>query len=550
MLAFVLAGLVLFGCVALPVAQAAEYFVCDCAPGSAADCESGDDGNTGVSEDSPWQSYAKARSEFAELAAGDAIRFCRGGVWAVTDTGDRWVNTQCRENNRCTIGAYVPTWGSLDAPKPWLARQNDLHGFAFQDGGTAEHEEGYVLEDLKITSNQGDVASRSGVFLQNDIDDVLLDRLEIEGFRIGVYVARSNTCGTDPTCDGLNERIVLRDSRIEGNRAFGWLGSSNGSQILDSYFSANGRLAVFDHNIYINGYDVFSEGMQIRGNTLYRSTLYESGRCEAVSLVVHGKHRDMLIEGNHVYEDVGKAAGGCWGIAVDPGYTESEAFTDITIRGNRVENVGNVGIGIASCAQCVIENNVVIQNQPATAFRSTAISAPNRMRGASDQAMDRVTIRNNSIYFGAQANGIGIRLNGEGDQHAVVSNAIQYDGSGDFDCFDADLPANSYRVFDHNLCHMPNTLLGEWVQNVGDLSDWQSSTGFGMQSISMAAGFLNPENGDLSPSSATSNLVNRGHVSESTPQDVLGVTRDGQPDIGAYEWVQAVSGDVFSDGFE
>lgn len=63
---------------------------------------------------------------------------------------------------------------------------------------------------------------------------------------------------------------------------------------------------------------------------------------------MHGQHQDLTIERNLVREDVGAADPGCWGIAVDTGYSEAESFTNVVIRGNVVRNVGNMAIGTSS----------------------------------------------------------------------------------------------------------------------------------------------------------------------------------------------------------
>ena len=88
-------------------------------------------------------------------------------------------------------------------------------------------------------------------------------------------------------------------------------------------FEGNGTTAVYDHNIYISGSSGGeTQGIIVRGNRLYRSALDGGGVCQGVSMVVHGEHRDLLIEGNEVWEDVGlagRAAGASPSIpATDP----------------------------------------------------------------------------------------------------------------------------------------------------------------------------------------------------------------------------------------
>ncbi len=525
-----------------PTAGATDWYVCDCASGSVPTCESGDDNDSG-SLAAPWQGFEKARQTFSTLAPGDRIRFCRGGAWDISGTGTRWVNGNCTAANRCTVEAYDPPWGGAQEPRPILRRLDGGHGFALEDGGNAEHEEGYRFAslDLRSTTHTG-----HGFFLYNDIDDVHIVDVAISGFAIGVHLAGSNACSSDPQCDGRNERLVVERATIVDNEAQGWLGGSSGSQILDSYFEGNGTTAVFDHNIYISGSNGgMTSGMRVVGNRLYRSALDGSGVCRAVSLVVHGQHSNLLIEGNEVWEDPGLAGQGCWGIAVDPGYGSAEAFVDVTIRGNRVHDVGNVGIGVASCSNCLIENNVVVQRNP---FGMVAIAAPDRDRGAGDAPQDAIVVRNNSIFLGSSSGGTAIRVRTEGDDHVIASNAVHYAGvNTSFNCLDADLPVGSYTDIDANVCHFPNATGAEWANGFGTLAQWQVATGFDTSSLVSDPGFADPTAADLRPAGAGATVVDRGHPTLSSPIEIGGFPRDGDPDQGAYEF--GVEG-VFSDGFE
>ena len=481
----------LLSVVCLAPGEAADWYLCDCGSGADADCVAGSDAGAGTAN-APWQSYEKARTTFGSLAAGDAIRFCRGGAWTVSG-GTRWVNASCRADLRCVVSDYVPGWGSGDEARPLLQRTDGSHGFALEDGGDADHEEGYLFENLDLRSDAG---TGNGFFLYNDIDDVEISNVAIRGFGIGVHLAGSNPCSADPECDGRNDRLVLRGATIIDNHAQGWLGASNGTQILNSTFEGNGTTAVFDHNIYISGSSGGeTQGIEVRGNRLYRSTLDDAGVCQGVSMVVHGEHRNLLIEGNEVVEDVGFAGQGCWGIAVDPGYSSPKGFIGVTIRGNRVSNTGNTLIGVAACQQCVIENNVIVNAQ---SYGATAIAAPDRGLGTGDLEQDNVMIRNNSIHLG-DGGGTGISLGGQGDQHSVLSNAIHYTGpSSSFNCFKFDLSLTAYDTIDHNICHAPSAPSAEWVDGYGVLSAWSTTTGFDGSSSIDNPGFANPTAGDLS----------------------------------------------------
>lgn len=519
-------------------AEAASYYVCDCDTDADPDCLPGSDGSDGTTPGTAWQSYDKARQEFAALAPQDSILFCRGGALEATG-GSRWVNASCLAGQPCEVGAYAPDWGSGDEGRPIIWVRSDQHGFALEDGGDAEHEEGYVFRGLELRCTVCETTGANGFFLYNDIDDVTLEDLVIDGFGIGVHLAGSNQCSSDPECDGLNERLTLRDSIIINSHAQGFLGAGNGTVIENNTFEANGTRAVYDHNIYYSGAASATSGTRITGNSLYRSAWAPTGSCTAVSLVVHGQHSDLLIENNIVREDIGAAEPGCWGIAVDPGYSdESEGFTGVVIRGNEVVNVGNMAIGVASCVDCVIENNIVVSEQE---FGVVGIAAPDRDRGDEDTPEDSVVVRNNSIYMDTSS-GTGIRVGGEGGNHVVVSNAILYPGTGSFDCLDLDLAPAAYDAVGHNVCWFPGTTSGEWNNGAGGdpdpLTAWQQASGLGDGSQNADPGFAAPSapSYDLSAASDSASMVDTGHPTLSATSAFGGLARDQQPDVGAFEY--------------
>jgi len=518
------------------LARGADFYVCDCLDGSDADCTPGDDAADGDSPAGAWRTYDMAQDQFGSLAPGDAILFCRGGAFEV-ENGSRWVNTSCEAGDPCTVSAYEPTWGSGDEGLPILWVRTDGHAFALEDGGDAEHEEGYVISDLDLRCTVCESTGGQGFFLYNDIDDVVIENVLMDGFGIGVHLAGSNPCSDDPECDGLNSRLTLRGCIITNSVSQGFLGSGDGTVIEGNAFENNGSRATFDHNIYYSGGSHVSTGSRIVGNDLYRSDLDGDGSCAGVSLVVHGNHEDLLIEGNVVREDPGYANPGCWGIAVDAGYDEDESFTNVTIRGNRVWNVGNVSIGVSSCVGCVIENNVIVNEQD---FGARAIAVPDRGPGAGDAETTGVVVRNNSIYM-AGTGGTGILVGDEGSGHAIVSNAIVYAGSGSWSCIDANLDPGDYDEIDMNACHFPGAS-GEWNSGSGTspdpLSAWQAASGFGSGSILADPAFSAPAGPDfdLSAADASSPMVDAGHPTMSSTVDIAGMARDAAPDIGAHEY--------------
>lgn len=416
------------------------HYVCDCAEGAEPGCRPGSDTNPGLSPAAPFRSYERARTAFGSAKPGDMIAFCRGGAFEVGDN-TRWFAPACRADRPCVIRDYEPPWHGKQKPELRVKTKGG-HALGFEDGGTAQHDEGYLVMGLALRGP----GSGSGVFLYNDVDDVMLCDLDVDGFALGVYAAGSNP-PVDASSDAKNARITLRNSRITNNSQQGWLGSCEGCAIEYNRFENNGfERDVLLHHIYVSG-----EGRNERvvGNDLSRNARV-NGKCAAAALVVHGRHENLLIENNTIREDRGAVGEGCWGIAVDTGYDKPEQFTQVTIRGNQVVNVGNVGIGVNACKGCLIEDNVVVHEQP---FSATLIAVPDRDRAENDAESESVQVKNNALYFGKGATGTGIRLGREGQGHLATGNSVRYRGPRKGrTCFDFDLPKEKYAAMDGNSC--------------------------------------------------------------------------------------------------
>lgn len=417
---------------------AVDNFYCECNAGSSPQCISGLDSNDGLTIYTAKRTFGKASSDFSSIQAGDSIKFCRGGSFTATRK-HRWVNFNCSRNNICTVTDY----GDPTLPKPFITQTANQSLFALEDGGNADHDEGYVFSDMNIKcSGCTENGTGYGFFLSNDVDYVTINNMSITGFSINVYIAGANR--PNPGADDGQDFITMNRLTILNGKRQGFLGGANNMVLSNSYFEKNGRGNNRDHNIYLNR----GSNMVISGNELYRSAL-QNGSCVGVSLVAHGNISDLLIEDNYIHEDIGLAGGGCWGIAVDNGgYRNAEGFTNITIRANRVVNVGNMAIGVTACDNCIIEDNVITSQQ---AFRTTAIRVPSKNRLARDLPLNRTTIRNNTIYM--TSSGTGIELSGEGISHTITGNTISYTGSGDFMCLDTPLPVGSYDVISGNNCN-------------------------------------------------------------------------------------------------
>lgn len=428
------------------------------------------------------------------------------------------------------VSDYTPAWGN-DLPRPILHHGGTGHTFRLEDSGNADRDGGYSFSNLDLQcASEGQCGW--AFFLYNDVDDLLIENVSMDGFAIGIHAAGSNP--PNPGSNGENDRITIRNCRVTNNTSQGFLGGADDLIIEDSYFENNGGGTVFDHNIYLS----HGDGVQIRGNELFRSSMNNQDQCNGVSLVAHGVLNDITIENNLIHEQPGHAHPTCWGIGVDTGYSSAESFTNVTIRGNRIINVGNLGIGLNACANCLVENNVIVQTQP---FGFTGIMAPDRARNDDDQMLTNVTIRNNSIF--TASNGTGIRLDTEGSDHQLISNAIQYTGSASFTCINAGLNPADYEAIDYNLCYMAGaSTTSEWEKDSGTmpspLAAWQNTSAFGNHSLQSLPGFHSPQspNFDLSISSDNAAVVDQGHPTLSAPKDIQGRHRTGTPDAGAYEF--------------
>jgi hypothetical protein len=379
-------------------------------------CNNGSDSSFGSSPYEPLKTFDYAMTKFGRLNAGDAILFCRGGTF--TSSYPRLFNQYCTPDAPCTLADYIPPNISPmdDHPSisdlPVITSSGANGVLNFQDGGPADHDEGYVVRNLSLKGN----GSGNGIFLFNDVDYVTVEGVTIDGFSQGIYSAGANA--PNPGADQVNEHIVLRNSTIINNAGGGWLGGCNDCVIDNNQFINNGfARKLNNHNIKFVGHNYY--GITISNNFLNKSTLV-GGKCAGTSLAVHGVIQDLTIENNTIYEDIDAAEQSCWGIGVYPWSTVDESFNNLMIAGNRVTNVGNVGIGCASCTDLRILNNTITHSQD---FGFVGIKVP--VRTEDTVKSDRIIITDNYIEL--------LNTNKKSKQGIVVPAAGDVNiGSNDF----------------------------------------------------------------------------------------------------------------------
>jgi len=366
-----------------------QYFVCD----------DGEDSNLGETPFEPLRSFTMAMSKFKSLKKGGSISFCRGGEFSFV-SADRLYNPNCTASEPCSIDSYVSAT-KVSQEIPIIISTNGGTVFRFEDGGNADPDGGYIVRDLILKSKVA--AKNYGVYVFNDVDDLTIDNLVIDGFYVGITLQGTNTLNEG--ADKHNERIVIKNSKIINNSGQGLLAGCSDCLIENNLFENNGYgKKVFNHNIYLS----FSNdsNITVANNTLRKSAVVD-GECSGVSMVMHGMASNIKVINNKVEEEVGRVGAGCWGISIDTGYsTREESFTDVIIAGNEVINVGNMAVGCSSCVNVLIENNRIFNSN--TVFGVTNIRVPSRAEDTVKS--ENIIIRNNEMVNYGGVIGIDVAL--------------------------------------------------------------------------------------------------------------------------------------------
>jgi hypothetical protein len=435
---------------------AETYYVCNVG---------GNDGNNGTSIATPFETFDKAREKFETMNGGDSVLLCRGGVFPTgAGQGAKSIdNYSCSAElgKQCTMSDY----GDPTLRRPLIQVSNG-YGLNFEDGGPPNADGGYIISNLILMLVEAE-GFTAGIRFYNDVNDVVLDNLHIEGFSIGVTSAGANPL-PQPGADREQNRITLRNSVIINNESQGWLGGCDDCVIENNYFENNGfARARLDHNIYLaSSADLAVNNMIVRGNTLYKST-HIDGQCQGVSLVAHGEFDGLVIEDNLIKEDVGAVTHFCWGISVDPGYVKEETFKNIIIRNNRLMNVGNVGIGCASCDGVLIEGNVLIDQ---ASVLTHGVRVP--VRAEDSLKSKNVTIRGNDIILSHEG-AVGVTVGGV-NPFIVSQNMISQPTTTNADSCFIKTDANANTDTTNNTCNRHTEIVMN-DGNVGPVVDAQAT---------------------------------------------------------------------------
>ncbi len=487
------------------------FFACDC-DDEDDDCRPGNDMADGRSPNTPWRSLGPL-GEAARLDAlepGISVRLCRGGTFA----GDLAIpaGLRCGADTPCAVGTYASPDSAADAPAPVVMGAVIIPATR----------QGLVVEGLTLVG----MGMGAGVSVEPGATDITLRALTIRGWSVGVS-AQAVT------------GLTLTDSSITDNTRSGWLGGGERIALLDNTFARNAGADFTHHNVHFDCAAGCTD-LVMRGNEITDSSLDEDGACFLPALGLFGQAQSVNIAGNHIHQDLETANQGCDGIAVGPATRgEEEGFTEVVIRGNRVINMGGTAIGVSACVSCVVENNVIVQEQALT-FKG--IVGPDRRVQMEDSELDAFVVRNNSIWIGRQIEtvAIAIQIYRQGREHQIVNNAIVNLSQGfNSCCIDQDRDLSRYADIDHNICLLADdNPRANWALGYGSLARWRD-TGFGAHSLEADPGYAAPmgPDFDLGARGPEAAIVDAGKAGSSPGTDLNGRARGQMPDVGAYEYV-------------
>ena len=567
-------------------------YLSDCQTGNAtplaSGCVQGNDTLDGTSatisgSHGPWQTLEHGAAWLNSQTSGTyTLAMARGGVWNVAANSatnfliDLSANKYCAAGQTCSEVREYPLGGT--DPKPVIYGPNQANSNLFFPGN------GQRIMNLTLIGTTPATGRSVAFFLYSNLsvvhDDSILN-VDISGFDYAIMEGQPH-----------NYNMTIEGNHIFNNYDQGYLGGSNNLNLNYNSFIDNGGLApgtsLALHSIYIASHEAI-EGVNAIGNYVtgyYKGT--GATQCTSGQFVLHGAITNLVVSGNTVIND-SNAAAGCWGLSANlitaapyGGYFRNALFSD-----NIIVNGGNSALNVENCPGCMIENNLIIADNPTA---TDGISAPPYAARTSianctpstispivqcyDDPSTNYTIRNNTVYFTANANtgmvGIQVGVAGSSETqtgHQIYNNTVSYmantannngstNGFNQVYCFDFPLAtsAYAYKTISNNNCYVPSskTLNYAWEQTTGkSLADWQASTlfdanssisnlGFSLSATpyitwsdsSLAANLFN--NGSTNIFSPASTFAGNGIIGPST--DITGASRPTTaPSIGAYQ---------------
>ena len=498
-----------------PTPTGAAYYFSDCQSGAHAGCVAGDNANAGTSPGAPKRNLAGFNVN--ALPRGSQVLFARGGAWTAFQVVVQNLNATPTEP--IFFDSYAPSWGGSAAP--WFKSNTITGAFEFGTWNNQDNDGGYVVRNLKL---DGEGVGMWGLWLRDNMRNLIAENLEITGFEIGVHSQSGQPYGVTS--------FTLRNSIIHNNSEMGMLGSASDSVIENNTIASNNFSGSgFSHGIYLGSGSHESRNMIVRGNTFADNSVV-GGVCTGGNFTVHGQWNGLLVERNTITQAA--SAGGCYGISINSAYSSPEWFRNLIVRGNTIVNLGNCSICLTSAPGAIVENNLIANTQ--TTYHA-GVLIPDRDADVGDDLDTGAIVRNNTMYLAQPGAGAGVVTRAAaGSNLQVVSNLIYFGAgaSATHTCFEHTAIAD-YDAFANNLCYHAGSN-GRWSAGYATLANAQAA-GFDIDGLSSDPQFAAPPaagNNWDDALSATSPAVNAGHATSSSAQDRLGITRS-VPDIGSRE---------------
>lgn len=514
-------GAAVAACVAEPM-RGTVYYYCDCGTNAEAGCVPGSDTNAGTSPSAPRQTIANAAARFSSLAVNDTVALCKGG--AFNSAGNLSIgSTRCGAGVACNdLREYTPTTFTGTA-KPLINNATgsvQLFTFSGNKGGVR-------LLNLKLKGDGGS-SGNQGFFFYNGAHDVTMCNLDMDAFSLAVY----NESGATNVATTSN--IKLTGSLITNSKSMAYLGGGVNEEITYNYWDNNGSSQAVDHTIYFSTVKEITN-VKLIGNYIHGQY---GAQCLGAPIVAHMAVDGLLVKDNVVDIAASATTGGCWGIAFNNFTNDTHAIyhRNAIFSGNTIKNGGNLALTVTGCPDCVIENNLII-NELIEARGISVASGPVRS-GIADDVNTRNIIRNNTIWYGPNASngGTGIEVVFEGTGHIIANNTITYSaastGGNGFNCFRYPLALASYAFINNN--HCSSAASSGWETTRGSLTAWKAAAP-GFDTASFAGDVMFKVAGtDFTPATG-SPLIGKGDPVNGSILDMAGKTRSNPPAIGVLE---------------
>jgi len=449
---------------ALP-SWATTYFFSDCASGSDPACVAGANGNLGTVSTSPKQNLTGFN--YAGLAAGDQLKFAKGGAWSITSaiTLNNTANnsaTSWATVNPIVLDSYTPAWGpgtaqpimSLDSASP------PTQIFTMSSGG----QQGLTIQNIKFTATGGNVTSSFGVlYASSRANYITFQNNTVDGIGTALNIPAQTTHSHD---------WMILGNAFKNSNSMALLVTADFTRIAGNTFLNNAKtLNNTDHHIYLACQVTPSGttnprgciGVAVEDNYIEDNSL---NPCDSVMIVQHDLYTGLHISRNTLIQSSGTAGGPCYGVQLAAGnfLGDIEGCQGCVVNDNTVVNVGYAALDFAQCTDCKVFNNTIVNTTAVESVGIRAGSVANPFH-AGDLISTRFLIYNNSIYLPASntVDAHGIELSRDGTGNVVVGNVVDFaSGSAGTCLYSISLTSSAFAEWDYNLCY--DTTVPTWAQ--------------------------------------------------------------------------------------